>query len=275
MGVSEMKIGFIGAGNMASAIIKGMVTAKTTAPRNIYVTDLEEDKVQSLQKIGIQAAKGNSAVVEQSDIVVIGVKPHIYPAVLQEISAVSGIENKVLVSIAPGLSIQYIKSFFNAEVKIVRTMPNTPALIGEGMTVTSYAHPVTAGEFEAVNEMFKSVGEVQAISEQYMNEVVAVNGSSPAYVYMMIEAMADAAVMRGIARDVAYKMASQAVAGAAKMVLETGMHPGQLKDMVCSPGGTTIQAVYRLEKNGFRSSLMEAMEQCTERAIELGKKLSE
>ncbi|MGE4282898.1 MAG: pyrroline-5-carboxylate reductase [Clostridia bacterium] len=274
MQLSNMKVGFIGAGNMATAIMNGLLKASMVDKSNIYVSDMDIGKLSILQNEGVNTSTNNKITVENSDIIILAVKPNIYGIVLKELSTIVSIHNKVIVSIAAGISIKYIKSFFDTEVKIVRTMPNTPALIGEGMTVLTYEHPVTKNEFELVNDIFKSIGKVEFISENYMNEVVAVNGSSPAYVYMMIEAMADAAVMRGIPRNMAYNLAAQSVAGAAKMVIETGKHPGELKDTVCSPGGTTIQAVYQLEKSGFRSSLMDAMEKCTEKAIELGKKYS-
>lgn len=271
MNLNQMKIGFIGVGNMASAIIKGIIDAKIVDSGNIFASDLDNEKLKKLKELGVRISQSNLDLVCDSDIIIVAVKPNVYPSVLKEMAGVDGIQNKIIVSIAPGLSIQFLKSFFKCSVKIVRTMPNTPALIGEGMTVTCYQEPVTQEEFKMVNHIFRSVGAVETMSEKHMNQVVAVNGSSPAYVYMMIEAMADAAVMRGIPRNVAYTLAAQSVAGAAKMVLETGEHPGKLKDMVCSPGGTTIQAVYQLEKSGFRSALMKAMEKCTEKAIELGK----
>ena len=269
---TQLRIGLIGAGNMSSAIINGLLKSGIVNPSDIYASDADKAKVAEFENKGVNTTTQNSVVVEESGIIILAVKPNIYPIVLKEIAEIPGVENKVLVSIAPGLSISYIKSFFKTDIKVVRTMPNTPAQIGEGMTVSCYEAPVTPEEFALVNRILESIGKVQSINEAYMNAIVAVNGSSPAYVYMMIEAMADAAVLRGIPRDMAYKLAAQSVAGAAKMVLETGIHPGQLKDMVCSPGGTTIQAVYQLEKSGFRSSLIEAMEKCTEKAIELSHK---
>ncbi|WHH61585.1 pyrroline-5-carboxylate reductase [Petroclostridium sp. X23] len=272
--MNSMNIGFIGAGNMASAIMNGMMKAAIVNTKNIYVSDMDTEKLSILQDKGVNTNINNTIIAEHSDIIILAVKPNIYSAVLKELSTVSNIHKKIIVSIAAGISIKYIKSFFDCEVKVVRTMPNTPALIGEGMTVTCFEEPVSKDEFEIVNQIFRSIGKVESISENYMNEVIAVNGSSPAYIYMMIEAMADAAVMRGIPRNIAYNLVSQSVAGAARMVMETGKHPGELKDAVCSPAGTTIQAVYQLEKSGFRSALMDAMEKCTEKAIELGKKYS-
>ncbi|MDK2801484.1 MAG: pyrroline-5-carboxylate reductase [Clostridiales bacterium] len=272
MELREKKIGFIGAGNMAMAIINGLLNTKIVDKNNIYISDVDRNKLSHFDKLNLHTSDENIHTVMKSDIVILAVKPNVYDIVLKEISNIKDVNNKIFVSIAAGISIKYIKSFFHSDVKVIRTMPNTPALIGEGMIVTCCEPPVTESEFNLINKIFESIGKVQIISENYMNEVIAVNGSSPAYVYMMIEAMADAAVLRGIPRDSAYRLVAQSIAGAAKMVLETGMHPGQLKDMVCSPGGTTIQAVYQLEKSGFRASLIDAMEKCTEKAIELSKK---
>ncbi len=273
MNLREKKIGFIGAGNMASAMMNGLIKAEIVEKNSIYVSDLDEQKINILKEQGVNASTKNKEVIDNSDIIIVAVKPNIYPIVLKDIATTTTNQGLIIVTIAPGLSIEYVKSFFEFDVKVVRTMPNTPALVGEGMTVTCYESPVTKEEYELVNMIFTSIGKVESLDEKYMNEVVAVNGSSPAYVYIMIEAMADAAVMRGIPRDMAYRLVSQSVLGSAKMVLETEEHPAKLKDMVCSPGGTTIQAVYELEKSGFRASLMNAMESCTEKAITLGKRL--
>jgi len=270
MNIDKIKLGFIGAGNMASAILKGVLKTNLVKADNIYISDPDKQRLSHLKnETGINEMQSNIDVLKMSDIIVLAVKPNIYSIVLKELSSQNNIENKILVSIAPGISIEYIKSFFNTDIKVIRTMPNTPAQIGEGMTVLCYLPPVTEEEYNVVRSIFGSIGKVELIDEKYMNAAVAVNGSSPAYVYMMIEAMADAAVMRGIPRSTAYRLAAQSVAGAAKMVLETGKHPGELKDMVCSPGGTTIQAVYQLEKSGFRASLIEAMERCTEKANQM------
>lgn len=266
------KIGFIGAGNMASAIIQGLINSGLIEKQNIFVSDLDNKKLEDMRERGVVTCTENKLVVDKSDIIILAVKPDTYEKILKEICTISNVPQKIFVSIAPGISISYIKKFFSINVKVVRAMPNTPALVGEGMTVTCYEPPVLPQEFEEVNEIFRSIGKVEAMQEDYLNEVVSVNGSSPAYVYMMIEAMADAAVLRGVPRDVAYRLVSQSILGSAKMVLSTGLHPGQLKDMVCSPGGTTIQAVYELEKSGFRASLINAMEKCTEKAMDLSRK---
>ncbi len=270
MQIADIVMGVIGAGNMATAIIKAVLKEGMIGKDNIYVSDLDEKKREYMKNLGVRVTTDNMEVVKKSDVVILAVKPNIYPSVLKEVSHIPCVRDKVFVSIAPGISTDDIKSFFAEDVKIVRTMPNTPALVGEGMTVACYKEPVMPHDFEKVESILTCTGKVEVIEEKYMNQVVAVNGSSPAYVYVMIEAMADAAVLQGISRDTAYKLAAQSVLGAAKMVLETGEHPALLKDKVCSPGGTTIEAIYSLEKNGFRAALMQAMDKCTQKAISLG-----
>ena len=173
-------------------------------------------------------------------------------------------ENKLIITIAPGKTLAWLEEQFGKKLKIVRTMPNTPAMVGEGMTAACPNELVTEEDMKLALEILDSFGKTEVVPERMIDAVVAVSGSSPAYVYMMIEAMADAAVAEGMPRAQAYKFAAQAVYGSAKMVLETGKHPGELKDMVCSPAGTTIEAVRVLEKEGFRSALIEAMKACAD-----------
>ncbi|HPD01708.1 MAG TPA: pyrroline-5-carboxylate reductase, partial [Acetivibrio sp.] len=180
-------------------------------------------------------------------------------------------DKKILVSVAVGIPIKFYQGIVGADKRIVRTMPNTPALVGEGMTLMCWEN-VSDDEGKTVREIFECFGKVEYLDEKLMSEVTALTSSSPAYVFMFIEAMADAAVLSGIPRNLAYKLAAQAVLGSAKMVLETGKHPGELKDMVCSPAGTTIEAVSSLEKNRFRYAVIEAMNECTRKALEIGKK---
>lgn len=178
-------------------------------------------------------------------------------------------EDQIIITLAPGKTLAWLEKMFKKPTKIVRTMPNTPAMVSEGMTAACPNEYVTDEELAYVCEILKSFGDVEVVPEKLIDAVVAVSGSSPAYVYMMIEAMADAAVAEGMPRHQAYKFAAQAVLGSAKMVLETGKHPGELKDMVCSPGGTTIEAVKVLEETGFRGALMQAMEICAEKSRNL------
>ncbi|WP_099469419.1 pyrroline-5-carboxylate reductase [Konateibacter massiliensis] len=261
-----MKLGFIGCGNMASAMIGGIISNGICEAGNIIASDAYTPALEKAKEnLKIQVTEDNKKVAEEADILFLSVKPQYYEDVIGELKSVIK-ENQIVVTIAPGKTLEWLGDRFGNSVKIVRCMPNTPALVCEGITGTCYNELVTKEELEQVCKVLEGFGKVEVISENLMDVVVSVSGSSPAYVFMFIEAMADAAVADGMLRDKAYKFAAQAVYGSAKMVLETGKHPGELKDMVCSPGGTTIEAVRVLEKEGFRSSVMEAMKACTKKA---------
>ena len=263
-GGNHMRLGFIGTGNMAGAIMGGIIKKGILKPEDILGSDLsEEGRNRTKDTYGIKVTDSNLEVVDNTDIFVLSVKPQYYPEVIKEIKDHVR-KDQLVITIAPGKTLKWLEEMFEKEVKIVRTMPNTPALVGEGMTAACANKYVTEDEMNKALELLKSFGEVEVVNENLMDVVVSVSGSSPAYVYMFIEAMADAAVADGMARDKAYKFAAQAVLGSAKMVLETKKHPGELKDMVCSPGGTTIEAVRVLEREGFRSSVIEAMKRCAE-----------
>lgn len=260
------EIGFIGCGNMASAMIGGIIKSKIFKTSEIIASDASEVAVQNAAKnLLIETTNDNKLVARQSKILVLAVKPMYYSAVIEEIAPVIN-EEQIIVTIAPGQTIASIEERFGKNVKVVRTMPNTPALVCEGITAVCANSNVTQNELDFVCKILSGFGKAEVVGENLMDVVVSVSGSSPAYVFMFIEAMADAAVADGMPRDKAYKFAAQAVMGSAKMVLETGKHPGELKDMVCSPGGTTIEAVRVLEEKGFRSSVIEAMKACTQKA---------
>jgi len=259
-----MKIGFVGCGNMAQAIISGLIDNKMFAPEEIIASDKSDKALSSAkEKYGINTTTNNSELVLESEVIVLAVKPQIIANVISEISNAVG-EQKLIISIAAGQSLARLRELFGREMKLVRTMPNTPALVGESMTAMCCSNNINEVEATYVAKILGSFGKVEIVPESIMDAVVAVSGSSPAYVAMMIEAMADAAVLKGMPRDKAYTFAAQAVYGTAKLIMETGMHPGQVKDMVCSPAGTTIEAVKVLENKGFRSAVIEAMEACAE-----------
>lgn len=267
-----MKLGVIGAGNMASAIVKGVLQAGVLMSEDVYVSDIDIKKAESMAGLKVNFSADNATVFEQADVIIFAVKPQVYPKVLDEAAKAQGISDKLLVTIAPGITIADVKSHFKQDVKVVRAMPNTSAVVGESMTVLCYEPPALEQDYACCSKIFGAVGKTAKLSENLMDAAVALNGSSPAYVYLFIEAMADAAVSGGIPRDFAYEAAAQSVLGAAKMVLETKLHPGELKDMVCSPGGTTIEAVKVLEERGFRSSVIAAMDACTKKAKNISKK---
>lgn len=264
-----MKIGFIGCGNMATAIMKGLISKKIYAPQDIIASDASKAAADKLSAgLGVVTSTDNIKTVLESAVIVLAVKPQYYETVIEEIKDVIK-EEQIVITIAPGKTLGWLEEKFGKPVKLVRTMPNTPALVGAGMTGVCKNNYVVDKEYEMVLQILGSFGVAETISESLMDVCVSVSGSSPAYVYILIEAMADAAVADGMPRDKAYKFAAQAVLGSAMMVLETGKHPGELKDMVCSPGGTTIEAVRVLEEKGFRSSIIEAMKACVKKAKEL------
>ena len=260
-------IGFIGSGNMAQAMFGGMVKNGYPADK-IMIADKDEEKLtKNKQRFGVRTTQ-DIRKTAQCEIVVLAVKPFHFEQVIEEIRDVVTAET-VIVSVAAGITLSQMFEWFGQELKIIRAMPNTPALVGEGMSALVPGARVSQEELGQVRQIFDSFGKSEVVAESALHGVIAVSGSSPAYVYLFIEAMADAAVKEGIAREQAYEMASQSVLGAAKIVLETGQHPGALKDAVCSPGGTTIEAVIQLEKSGFRQSVMSAMEACAEKSRQM------
>lgn len=262
-------IGFIGCGNMGIAMIGGIIKGNIVSPDKITVADLNEKNLkETKEKYSINTTTDNNEVARNADILILSVKPNLYPIVINQIKDQIK-DGVIVVTIAAGKDIKGTVEMFGRNVKVVRVMPNTPALVGAGMSAVCANDAVTKEELEEIINIFESFGKAEVVSEKLMDVVTAVSGSSPAYVYMFIEAMADAAVLDGMPRNQAYKFAAQAVLGAAKMVLETGMHPGALKDMVCSPGGTTIEAVATLEEKGLRTAVITAMRNCTKKSIEM------
>lgn len=264
-------IGFIGGGNMASAIIGGLISSGLSDREHIIASAKSESSVARLKEnFGIRASTVNTKISSKADIVFLAVKPNMFATVIPEIKD-SVKKDTIIVSIAAGQPIGKIEAAFGKPVKLIRAMPNTPALVGASMSALCKNELVTGEELKEVQELFNSFGESEIVPEELMDAVVGISGSSPAYVYMFIEAMADAAVADGMPRVQAYKFAAQSVLGAAKMVLDTGRHPGELKDAVCSPGGTTIEAVAVLEKVGLRNAVMEGQRACVKKSIEMSK----
>ena len=264
-----MKIGFIGLGNMASAMIGGILKKNLYSPEDLIGADKSEEAVKrAAETFHIHTTTDNIEVAEAADVLILAVKPQFFEGMIAEIKGAVG-EDKLVISIAPGKAMEWLMDHFGKEMKLVRCMPNTPALVGEGCTGFCTYSMVTEEEQETARKILESFGKAYPVPENLMDTVVGVSGSSPAYVFMFIEAMADEAVEEGMPRALAYEFAAQAVLGSAKMVLETGKHPGELKDMVCSPAGTTIQAVKVLEEKGFRAAVMDAMEACIEKSRNL------
>ncbi len=267
----DKKIGFIGAGNMAKAIIGGIVKSKLISPNNIYIYSPHRSKLKKTsEELGVEIADSANHLASDVDILFMAVKPNIFIDVLRDLKD-SIKSDAIIVSIAAGVSIEEIEETMGKDYKIVRSMPNTPALVNEGMSCICCNDNVLEEEIHMVKDIFDSFGKTEVLPEYLIHAVVGVSGSAPAYIFMLIEAMADGAVIGGMPRENAYKFAAQAVLGSAKMVLETGKHPGELKDMVCSPGGTTIEAVRTLEGSGFRSSIIEAMITCMNKSKDMTK----
>ncbi len=260
-----MKIGFIGCGNMAGAMIRGILDQKAALPEDMMASAKSEKTMQRIPaEYGI-CAVSNEKAARESDVLFLAVKPQFYEEVILQIKELVK-ENAIIIAIAPGKTLLWLEETFARPLKLVRAMPNTPALVGEAMTGICPGERVTQEELSYVLSLFESFGRTAVVPERLMDVVTGVSGSSPAYVFLFIEAMADAAVAEGMPRAQAYEFAAQAVLGSAKMVLESGQHPGALKDMVCSPGGTTIQAVRVLEEKGLRSGVIEAVCACVDKA---------
>lgn len=266
-----MKLGFIGCGNMACAMIGGILKGGIAEPSQITGSCRTKDGcARASAAVPVAVTTDNAEVVRGADIVFLCVKPQFLDEVLAQIGPLIG--EKLIVSIAAGRSIAYIsEKLGNSDLRLIRLMPNTPALVGAGMTAACASEAVTAEDMETVRQICETFGAFEEVPESLFDAVTGVSGSSPAYVFMFIEAMADAAVQGGMPRAKAYKFAAQAVLGSAKMVLDLGMHPGALKDMVTSPAGTTIEAVRVLEEKGLRSAVFEAERACIERSAQMNR----
>ena len=270
--IVDKKIGFIGCGNMGKAILGGLVASKLVSPENITVFNRSAQSVEAIsQEFGSQGASSADEVAKQADILIVGVKPNMMANVLGDIRE-SLKPNAIVVSIAAGVTLETLEFALKDGQKVVRVMPNTPALVNAGMSSITPNKQMTEDESTLMVEIFSSFGKAAIVPEYLIHSVVGVSGSAPAYVFMFIEAMADAAVLGGMPRAQAYQFAAQAVMGSAKMVLETGKHPGELKDMVCSPGGTTIEAVKVLEQKGLRAAVMDAMQSCMAKSEEMSRR---
>lgn len=266
-----MKIGFLGAGRIAQALTKGFIESGTFNAGKILASCPEADKhlLEEIKSLGCQTTHQNQAVVDQADILILALKPGVVPRVLQEVSP--GIQARhLVVSLAMGVTIHEIEQKLPEKTRVIRVMPNTPCLVREGASVFSKGSTATQADGDEVCRLLRSVGICEEVPETMMDAVTGLSGSGPAYMYLAIEALADGAVREGLPRDLSYRLAAQTVLGAAKMVLSTGKHPGALKDDVCSPAGTTAEGICCLEKNGYRSSLIEAVTAATAKARQTG-----
>ena len=270
MSIKGKRVAFLGTGNMGEALIKGLTQTGLVPAGSITAADPRADHLgQIATRYGIRAVADNVALVSGADVIILAVKPQIMAAVLKEIaSAVDA--GKLLVSIAAGVATTKLREQLGKPARLIRVMPNTPALVLEGVTAIARAEGLRPGDLEAAQELFAAVGKVVVLDESALDAVTGLSGSGPAYVAIAIEALADGGVKMGLDRATATLLAAQTVLGSARLILETGVHPGQLKDMVSSPGGTTIAGVAALEDGGFRRALMHAVERATLRSRELG-----
>jgi pyrroline-5-carboxylate reductase len=270
MALKKKRIAILGTGNMGEALTKGLLRAGKTAPDSLVCSDPRAERREEIkQRYGVQVTGDNRAAADQADVVVLAVKPQIIDVLLEEIAPAID-ARKLVISIAAGVPIGAIARKLGAGVRIVRTMPNTPALVGAGATALARGPHATEADLEQALSLFEAVGVAVVVEEHHLDAVTGLSGSGPAFVFMAIEALADGGVKVGLARPVALALAAQAVMGSAKLVLETGEHPGRLKDQVTSPGGTSIAGVHALESAGFRAALIAAVEAATRRSQELG-----
>lgn len=255
---------------MAGALLRGAVRRGGRAPQSLALTDVHSDARAALKgELGVLDFASNTEACAWADVIVLAVKPQVLPAVLAEIAG-SLPPTTLVISIAAGVTLQRLEQELGGHTKLVRAMPNTPALVGEGATALARGRGVSDSEFEEAQRLFAVTGSVVTVEERLMDAVTGLSGSGPAYAFVAIEALSDAGVRVGLPRDVATKLAAQTLLGAAKLLLETGEHPGKLKDMVTSPGGTSIAGLAALEREGLRNALIAAVEAATARSKELG-----
>lgn len=272
--LSGRKIGFIGGGNMAGALIRGLLTSHVVEASAIRASDVNEGRREELRsKFGIEATDDNSAVAEWADVIVIAVKPQIVDRILTALGA--GVrDGDLVVSIAAGVPLEAIEARLPEGARVVRTMPNTAAMALAAATAIAPGSHATKADIEVAKSLFSAVGRCVVLDESLLDAVTGLSGSGPAYIMLIIEALADGGVKVGLGRDVALLLAAQTVYGAAKLQLETGEHPGRLKDMVTSPGGTAIAGLHTLEAGGLRRTLMDAVESAAHRSAELGAQMA-
>ena len=270
MTIKGRSVGFVGAGNMGEALIKGLLAANLVPAEAIHATDVRLERLKELNRqYGIQVSSDNAELMRHADIVILAVKPQIMDAVLTEI-APAVTRRKLLISIAAGVSTAKIRAVLHKDARLIRVMPNTPALVLQGVTAVAKAEGLEAGDLETASEIFSAVGRVVVLGEELMDAVTGLSGSGPAYIAVVIESLADGGVRMGLDRITAMTLATQTVLGAATLLRETGLHPGAVKDMVCSPGGTSIAGIAALEEGGIRTTFIKAVERATQRSRELG-----
>lgn len=273
--MQDKTIGFVGAGNMAGALIRGLLSSGTISAERIIASDVRDERLAELAKDhGIRTTRDNAELAAACDVVVLATKPQVIDKILPPIAKALR-PNAIVVSIAAGVPIEALESRLPEGARVVRTMPNTAAMALAGATAIAPGAHASEGDIAIAKQLFEAVGRVVVLDESLLDAVTGLSGSGPAYVMLMIEALADGGVKVGLHRETALLLAAQTVFGSAKLLLETGEHPGRLKDMVTSPGGTAIAGLHTLEAGGLRTTLINAVENATHRAAELGEKMAE
>jgi len=268
--LKDKKIGVIGTGNMGEALISGLIYSRSSIPKNVICSDIRKDKLKSIKGAYEVATTGNNLdVVKASEIVIYAVKPQIMASVLKE-TAASLDMSKLVISIAAGVPLVAIESCLNKDLRLIRVMPNIAASVKEGAAAVAAGKHALKNDLKMAKAIFDSVGKSVIIEEELMDTITGLSGSGPAYIFLIVDALADAGVKMGLAREDALFLSSQTVLGAAKLLMETNEHPGKLKDKVTSPGGTAIAAIHTLEQGGLRTTLINAVEVATKRSRELG-----
>ncbi|MDB4972666.1 MAG: pyrroline-5-carboxylate reductase [Myxococcaceae bacterium] len=268
---TAQNLAFLGAGNMARALLRGCLKRAGLSPEQLGATDASAQALaQAASDFGVQTFASNAEATEWASLIVLAVKPQVVPAVLFEIAPYIT-PDKLVISIAAGIPTTRISESLGGHPRVVRAMPNTPAIVGEGATAIAGGRDASSADVAVAETLFRSVGIVVHVAEGMLDAVTGLSGSGPAYAFIAIEALSDAGVRAGLPRDVATKLAAQTLLGAGKLTIETGEHPARLKDMVTSPAGTTIAGVAALEREGFRHALHAAVEAATSRSRELGK----
>jgi pyrroline-5-carboxylate reductase len=269
--LNEKRIGFIGAGNMAEAMIRGLLHGGASTSENILVSDVRQDRLDFIQELfDVSVCERNPDTVDRADLIVLAVKPQIMQTVLIELADHLDM-SKLILSIAAGISLATIESHLNKDLRLIRAMPNIAALVLESATAICPGKHASDDDLKQAKAVFDSIGKTVIIEEELMDAITGLSGSGPAYLFLIIDAMADAGVKVGLSRDNALTLSAQTVLGAAKLMIETGEHPGRLKDKVTSPGGTAIAGLHTLEEGGLRTTLINAVEVATLRSRELGK----
>lgn len=265
-----MKIGFIGAGNMATAIINGILSSNFMPANQICVSDVSNAALKKMEEKGVCVMHSNLTLAQAADCIVLAIKPVYAKGVVSEVY--DALRGKFVISIIASWSHETLKDVLPSDTRFIRVMPNTPLAVGEGMSLIGQTYTCTEQEFEFAKNVFSAAGKVSMIEDHAFTAATGISGCGPAFVYQFIEALADGAVRYGVPRETAYQLAAQTLLGASKMVLETKSHPGALKDAVCSPGGTTIEGIYALEKGGLRAAVMDAVSATVEKTHQMEKK---